>query len=327
MSPFIWLVASILLLAGAGFFSGCEMGLYALNRVRLRLRAEQNQAGSAATLLELTRRRDEAVMAILLLQNIAGYFLTVTTAKLLVEAWSMDASRVEFYSALILSPLIFVVGDVVPKNWFRQDADRLMYGAARLLRWNLLLLRATGIPWVMSLASREIARRMGQDEREEWLGGRGEVLGLLREGAEGVLNEEQTQIVERVMEFSRIQARTIMIPRRRVVAVPIDIDRRSFEHIVRLHAYSRLPVIARDGRSVAGIVSVPAVLAEEDFDLAAKLQTPLLMRGNESAAHALIRLQQSGANMAIVTEPRQPFVGIVTLKDVVEEIFGELPAW
>jgi CBS domain containing-hemolysin-like protein len=70
--------------------------------------------------------------------------------------------------------------------------------------------------------SKLAARYMGADEREDWLGTRGDILGLLREGAAGgVITEEQTQIVERVPNLSRVHLRSIMIPRRRVLAVPI----------------------------------------------------------------------------------------------------------
>jgi CBS domain containing-hemolysin-like protein len=328
MSDAFWIAVSLLLLIAVAFFSGSEMGLYSLNRVRLRLRAEQSPAGTAPILLDLTSGRDQTVLSILLLQNLCGYALTVATARTLMHVWHLHPGHVEWYSALILSPTIFVLGDVVPKNWFRQEADRLMYPVARLLQWSVALLQFTGLPALLGWASRTIARLVGRDDKAEWLGGRGEVLGLLREGAaEGVLSQEQTEIVERVLEFSRIRVGAMMIPRRRVITVPIDVDRRTFEHTVRLHPYSRLPVLSRDGRTVTGIVNVAAVLADDAFDLRRHLQEPLVLRAADFAVVALVRLQRSGAAMAIVSEPRQALLGIITLKDVVEEIFGELPAW
>jgi putative hemolysin len=146
--------------------------------------------------------------------------------------------------------------------------------------------------------------------------------------AGGALSEEQTQIVERVLNLSHIQVRTIMIPRRRVVVVPVHADRQQFESIVRGHNYSRMPVLAPDQRTVLGMVRVAEVLSHDDgFDLRKWVQPALSLSGYESAANALVKLQKSGMPMALVTDPRNEFVGIVTLKDVVDEIFGELPAW
>ena len=87
-------------------------------------------------------------------------------------------------------------------------------------------------------------------------------------------------------------------------------------------------VLAEDQRTVLGMVNVAEILSQDgDFDLRKLLQPALTLSGYESAANALVKLQQSGTPMAMVADPRNEFVGIVTLKDVVEEIFGELPAW
>jgi CBS domain containing-hemolysin-like protein len=326
---------ALALLLGIGFCSGCEMGMYCLNRVRLRLLSEGDGAASrreqhnARTLLDLYNHQQESVLAILLWQNVLGYLITVATSMWLTKLAGADETHAEFYSALILTPLIFVFGEVVPKNWFQIEADRLMYPCARVLRAAVVVLHFTGVLWLIQQTSRFTARWLGEDEREDWLGARGEVIGLLREGAAGgALSEEQTQIVERVLNLSHIQVRNIMIPRRRVVVIPAHADRRLFESIVRNHSYSRMPVLAADQRNVLGMVRVAEVLSDEgDFDLRKWLQPAITLSGYESAANTLVKLQQSGTAMAMVADPRNEFIGIVTLKDVVEEIFGELPAW
>jgi CBS domain containing-hemolysin-like protein len=89
-----------------------------------------------------------------------------------------------------------------------------------------------------------------------------------------------------------------------------------------------MPVLAPDQHTVLGMVNVAEVLSHGGgFDLPQCIQPALTLSGYESAANALVKLQQSGMPMAMVTDPRNEFVGIVTLKDVVDEIFGELPAW
>jgi putative hemolysin len=321
--------AAFLFLLGSAVYCGSEMGMYSLNRIRLRLEAEKPEAGGARALLKLMMRRDETVMGILLWQNICGYLITVVFSFWLATAVHVQETHVEFYSAVILSPLMFVIGDVVPKNWFQVEADRLMYRVGRFLKLSIDLLRYTGILWVLTQISRLVARYFGEEQREDWLGTRGEVVGLLREGAaEGLLSEEQTQIVERVMDFSRVQVRSIMIPRRRAITVPINATRREFETIVRLHPFSRLPVMARDGRRVVGAIQVTEALADESgFSIEKWMHPPLFLSGTDTAATALVHLQRQSAAMAIVQDQRQTFIGVLTLKDVVEEIFGELPAW
>lgn len=329
MTALLWLIAAIFFTAAGGFYSGSEMGLYCVNRVRLRLRAEQTDARDARRLSRLVHRQQETVLGILLGTNLANYLLTVATATLLAGAAGIQPHHVEFYTAAILSPLIFVIGDVVPKNCYQIKADRLMYRSALPLRATVLFFRATGVLWLLHGVTRLGARLAGHDEREEWREPRAEVVGLLREGAaEGALTEDQARIVERVMRLSTVRVGTIMVPRRHVAAVPVDADRGRFEQIVRGHNYSRMPVLARDRRSIVGIVNVYDVLADEtDTGVETRMHTPVTIHARDSAASALVQLRRAPATMAIVTDPRRGFVGIVTLKDVIEEIFGELPAW
>ena len=162
-----------------------------------------------------------------------------------------------------------------------------------------------------------------------WTGPRAEVTGLLREGgAYGALTMEQTKIIERVMNLSEVRVGSIMVPRRKVTVIPLDITRSDFLKVISSRKYSRLPVTRRDGNRVVGIVNVHHVLADEaGFSIERHMQRPLTLRANGSAANALVQLQQTEQTMAFVADPRRGDVGIVTLKDVVEEIFGELSAW
>ena len=325
----IWAVAAIAFLGLAAFYSGCEMGLYRLNRLRLRIRAERGRTRGARALMRLVEREQESVLAVLLSQNMANYLLTVAVSAFLARQGGLSIDEVEFYTAAALSPVVFVLGDVVPKNVFQIHADRLMYGAARLLYATVLLCRWTGAVALLQALSRLGTRIAGHEEQEGPRGGRGEIVGLLRAGAaEAALSEEQTRIIERVMNLSSIRAGSIMIPWRQVATIRVDTRREVFEQVVRWHNYSRMPVVGTDRRTVLGIVSVLDVLADDQGEGIERWVRPALtIPASDSAAAALLRLQKARATMAVVTDPRRGPVGILTLKDVVEEIFGELPAW
>jgi len=325
----LWLASTVLFLLASGFYSGTEMGLYCVNRLRIRLQAEQARKTPMRMLMDLTQRRQETVLAILLGTNLANYLLTVSGSRLIIDAFSIPADRAGFAIAAILAPLVFVFGDVVPKNWFQVDADRLMARSAVLLRGSVLLFRFTGVLWLLHALTRLVVRLTGHDAGDRWASPRAEVIGLLREGgAHGALTVEQTAIIERVMNLSDVRVSTIMVPRERVTTVPVDADRRLFERIIRGNKYSRLPVVGRDRKNIVGILNVHDALMDwRDNAIERCMRTPITIGAGESAANALVRLQRAERTMAIVTDPRRGCVGIVTLKDVVEEIFGELPAW
>ncbi len=329
MNAFLLSTSVILFVLLAGMFSGSEMGIYCLNRIRLRLRAEDPNARQARTLQRLLERQEDTVLAVLVAQNIAGYLLTVAASRWLMEVAGVNPDRAEFYTAAVCAPIIFVLGDVVPKNWFQTEADRLMYPLSSVLAWSVRGLRLTGVVGVLNALSWLGARLMGQDARGPRHGHRGELLGLLRESAaEGTITEEQTRIVEGVMNLSSIPIGSIMIPRRLTVTVPIDTGPEALQAFVRAHPFSRMPVVARDRRTIAGIVNVHDVLADEHGGgVEDHLREVLRIGAKESAANALLQLQRAHGTMALVTDPRRGVVGMITLKDIVEEIFGELSAW
>lgn len=319
-------LAAVVFLLTAGFFSGCEMGMYCINRIRLRLRAEREDAKQARLLLRLTERQDAVVLSILLWQNVAGYLTTVAATAFLARIGSGDPRHIEFYAAAVLSPLTFAFGDVVPKNWFQVEADRLMYRAARLLYASVAIMRLTGVVWLLQQVPRLALRFAPAEDGDQWKGPRGEVIGLLREGAaEGALTEEQTHIVERVLSLSSIRVGSLMIPRDNVLTVPIEASEELFRHVVRRHPFTHLPVLAADRKRVLGIVNVNEVLADEaGYSLQRHLRPAIEVHARETAAAALVRLQREDVTIAIVLDPRRGFVGIITLTDIVEEIFGDL---
>jgi CBS domain containing-hemolysin-like protein len=329
MTVVIALFASLLFLLASGYFSGSEMGLYCVNRVRLRLAAEQHDP-NAARLKGMVDRQQETVLGILLGTNLANYLLTCSTTAFLTGAFQIHPDHVELYAAAILSPMIFVLGDVVPKNWFQLQADRLMLISSRLLHTCILLFRYTGVLWALQGLTYVSAKLASSDPQAGLQSPRLEVVGLLREGAAGgAVTEEQADITERVMNLSSIHVGTVMLPRRKAITVPITATRKDLERVVRYHSYSRMPVIDRDGRTVAGIVNAYDILAQESESTAIEgwIQPMLEIEASETVYNALVLLQRNKATMAIVTDPRRGFVGIMTLKDVIEEIFGELPAW
>jgi len=329
MSEILWLTACLILLAGSGFFSGTEMGLYCVNRLRVRLRAEHQPRWSMRSLWWMMRHPQDTVVAILVGNNLVNYLLTVSATYLALEVLRLSPTATKFYMAAVLSPLVFVFGDVVPKNWFQLDADRLMARSALLLGGCVFVLRSTGILWSLRQMNRLVVWLTGHGTARGLDSPRGEVLGLLHEGgAFGALTADQAEIIERVMNLSEVSVGSIMVPRRSVVTVPLDADQSALYHIIASCSHSRLPVVGVDGRSIIGIVDVHDVLSAETHQpLKEFMKPPLVIPASASAAAALLELQKAEAAMAIVTDPRRGEVGIVTLKDVVEEIFGELPEW
>jgi len=115
-----------------------------------------------------------------------------------------------------------------------------------------------------------------------------------------------------------------------VASVPLDITRPRFVEELRRHSYSRLPVWEGSREHVVGIVHINDVLAAkgDSMDLPALMQRDFVVVSPEmDVGQAMLALRKARAAMAVVRDAKGRAVGIITVKDLVEEVVGELAAW
>ncbi len=313
----------------SAFFSGAETGIYCVNPVRTRVASEQNRPG-ARRLADLLERTDDLVITCLIGTNLADYITTVCATVLLLRA-AVSESQAELYATVILTPTILVFGGVVPKDWFRRRSDHLMLAMARPLIACVRLFSAVGLIWFFRSLSQGLLHRIDSRRAKDATGimPRVQTLRLLREGAaHGALTQYQRDVMERVMQLSSVRVASVMIPRARAALIPHDIARDDLLRIARMAHFSRLPVFEGHASRVVGILSLFDVLTDEhERPLSEWIRAPLRLPANITVAGALVRLQEARNTMAIVENRANECVGILTVKDLVEEIVGDLEAW
>jgi CBS domain containing-hemolysin-like protein len=328
--PWLAMLAGVLLAALA---NGIETGLYRLNRIRLRLRAE---AGDRRASILLTLLGDlRGMIIVCLISTNAGQFLATAVATMLVagSGWVGTSSGVELLTTLILTPLLFVFADVAPKSIFTAEADHWLYPMARPLRAAYLLLKKTGVVPALNGLSNLVLRavkRAGVEAAEPFTP-RQRLRALLSEShTEGVITGYQHELVHRVLGLRERLVRDVMIPMNRVAGVPVGITRPAFIEELRRHSFSRLPVWDGRRENIVGIVHINDVLAAQGdaMDLATLMHREIvIVPPDMPVGQAMFRLRQSRAAMAIVRDERGRAIGILTIKDLVEEVVGELAAW
>jgi putative hemolysin len=236
----------------------------------------------------------------------------------------------ELYTTLILTPIVFVFGEIVPKNVFQRNADRLMPRLAGILRVTHWMFQVTGIVaaqrWFSNMALRRFHRQTTSGSAFHTSL---DVYQVLREGAaEGVLSRMQSTMIERVHVLKTVRAGSIMVPFNNVEMLPADSTRASIEHRLGSLRHSRIPIYRGDRRNVVGVVHLLDILtAPPQADLASMARPPIPITSRMPVMDALALLQREYRRIAIVVEQDNRCVGIVTVKDLVEEIVGELAAW
>jgi len=324
----------LLALAGvllAALANGMETGLYRLNRFRLRLEAERNNR-RARMLLDLLRDLPSQIVVCLVVYNSGAYLTTIMVTTLVANAgWVESAIGVEVIATAILTPILFVFADVTPKSLFATDAERWAYPLAGAMRWAHRVLRSIGLVPILRGVSTlvlRIARRRAGDESSPFTP-RQRLRALIREGlAEGLITGYQDQLAEQVLALRDKRVGEVMISLRHVAAVPVDVTQRQFARELGRHSYSRLPVYENHRGNIVGVVHINDVLAQEGFGVASVMRHDVVrLPTDATVGAAMFRLRRQRAAMAVVCDARGRAVGIVTIKDLVEEIVGDLAAW
>lgn len=329
MTTFLLLLGTVAALGLSAFFSGVETGVYCLNRVRLNVLAGRGRP-RAVRLLALMKRPQELVITTLLGTNCADYLATVCITTLLLHA-TEARGLAEIYATALLTPLVLVFGGVIPKDWFQRESGRLMQLVSLPLAWCLRVACWTGLVGALDKLTQYLIRVVDplHAETSQDLLPRLQMHRLLSEGAaSGGLSAYQRETLDRVMNISRVRLADVMAPRARAIMVPLDIPRDDLLRIARMAHFSRLPVYRDDPRHIVGVVNVYHVLMDnEEKEIAEYIQPAEFLNAAETVPAALLKLQKSRQVMAIVTNNAGDCLGLVTIKDLVEEIVGELEAW
>lgn len=318
-------LGAIAALAASAFYSGAETGTYCLNRVRLRVRSERG-VPAARTLSRLMERPEDLIITSLVGTNIADFLTTALTTGLLI-ALLASPGLAELYTTLLVTPLVLVIGGIIPKDWFQRDADRLMSLAAVPLRISTAIVTASGVLPVLRMVTHFVVRRIDPEWKssEQDALPRARVSRLLIEGAaHGGLTAFQRDTIQRVLRMNQVRVGAMMTPRARAILAPVTIPREEFLRIARMSHFSRIPVYESSPRFVTGVVSVHDVIMDDaprpirDYVLPA-----FVVQADETAPAALLRMQQARREMGIVVDRAGACVGLFTMKDLVEEIVGE----
>jgi CBS domain containing-hemolysin-like protein len=308
-----YVLFSILL---AAVFSGAEMGLVSVNRLKLRQAVERGRP--AARMLRRLMDRQEAVLTTTLIMNNLFTISGAAVATYLLEQRLGESGAL--VATAVMTSAHVVLSEIVPKAIFRQLADQLMPALAPLLRAAVALLT----PIVATLNA--IYRRFLPGPRSLFVS-REELLLLVKEASREVGSRfRERKMLESVFDFSETVAREVMIPLSDVVAIDETATVPELLELVRRHGHTRIPIYRRRPDRIAGFVNIFDVLyAREPRESVQDYRREIPIFPDSKRIDRLLRdLQARRASMAAIVNEFGMVNGIVTVEDIIEEIMGEI---
>lgn len=342
------ILAAVLLLNG--FFATAEVALISVRKSRLRTLAEEGQAGAQAALnllanpsqlLSLTQAG--VTLASLGLgwagENTVYELLQAALHPLLAPRWEPLWHLISFGIAfLAISYAHIVIGEVVPKNIAIEKADRMaILVAPVLVVFSRVLLPFT---YFAEASARAVSRWIGLKGAHGGGGHSAEELKFIvsSSGREGHLHRFQEDAIQALLELSDYYAREIMVPRNAIVSVSVDASLDQVLRRMREHEYSRIPVYEGSPEHIVGYVHYKDMMRiwEErrlanmrrrplpPFHLSRVLRKPLVVPETKPLGDLIDEFRETHIHMAIVVDEFGTIVGLVTLEDALEQIFGEI---
>lgn len=316
----IALAAGVCLLASA-FFSGTETGLMSVSRIRLRSRPD----AETAALNRLLLRVEDPILTCLIgtnLTNVLGSALV--TAALTVRF----GARGDVIAAVLMSTLIILFGEILPKLLYREYPERLTLASTRPLRGAMFLLAP--VRAVLLGYSRLLQRLLpGDAEAGDREANREATAALLRTQHGRAGDRSFREMLARCLELGALDLGVLMTPAARMVSLPRGADLAACRTTAAVSGYSRLPVIDGDPRRPVGwVLARDLLFLDEDAPWrgipATILRTCPWVRRDLSPWDLFEEMRWQQQQIAMVADEAGDLVGLVTLEDLLEVLVGSI---
>ncbi|MFZ9033261.1 MAG: CNNM domain-containing protein [Anaerohalosphaeraceae bacterium] len=320
----------LLLLLLSAFFAGTETGIYRISRFQVRVGSE-NGRPSYKMLLRILQDGQGLILSLLLGNNLVNNLLTGLVTFMFLGL-SSGERLAGIYATAVLTPVLFIFGEMIPKNLFYYKANTFVPATAWLNWFFYRLFTLTGAVWLLKNFSRILSFlfRLKIDTAEVVdVSKRHQVHQIIHETREeGLLSDTQKKMMNRLIEIPYMPVTETMVKLRDVEMLPVDTTREELLNHLKKSRFTRQLVYQSDRSRILGCIHIYQTLAKSEplSDLSKEI-TPLLeIDRNASVIDAINLLRERHERMALVIasvrKEKHP-VGIITLQDLIEEITGE----
>ncbi len=328
------LVSEIVILLGflilSAFFSSSETALFSLNKLQLKkMQQKEGENWQVKSIIKLLDDPQRTLIAILtgnMFVNVAASSLaTYLTIKLFGDIGTSIAT-----GAMIF--LILVFGEIVPKSLAVVNAEKISRKVAKpidiiasiilpLIKFFKILINI-----IFYSLGKKIVKRKKEITEDD-------LISLIDLGKdEGVLEEEEKEMIRNIFEFGDTTVKEVMVPRVDMACIPSNTKLGSVLYLIKKVGHSRIPVYEGTIDNIIGILYAKDLLAvyeqwykiKEKFDLKKILRKTYFVPENKKIDDLLDVFQRDRIQIAIVVDEYGGTAGLITMEDVVEEIVGEI---
>lgn len=313
----------------SGFFSASETALTSVSRHRLKLLAKSKEEEEEESEVHFFNKLLTALLISNNMVNILASSLAAVMFSRIISSQSLSA----ILSTLVMTFILLIFGEITPKILARQNSERLFEASIKVIVFLSKILSPV-ITMFITIANSVVKLFGGHVVQETPFITMDDIASYLEMGREeGSITHEEGLMIERTIEMDETLVKEIMIPRIDIVAVEESQTLREAMEIIVEEEYSRIPVYRETIDNIVGICYAKDVLsfiAQRGMDIVDKvlvkelMRAPLFVPEFMPVSELLKEFKAKKMHMAIVVDEYGGTAGIVTMEDILEEIFGEI---
>ncbi len=325
----LWIGFCICLIL-SGCFSGTESALSLVNRIRIKAKADEGDK-RAKRVHYIVNHFDKALTTILVGNNVvntAGASIaTLIATRLFANSAGIDTSSLTFtlVTTLATTLVVFLFGEIIPKSFASDRPQTASLAAGGPLRFLMRVL--TPVTAVFGLISKGFSKMFHAEEAPSFT--EDELIDILDTAEEeGVVDEEQNDMLKSVLEFDETRVRDVMTMAKDVECIDIRSTTDEVLAALRTAGHSRIPVYSGSPDHIVGTLRVRRFLIEHrkrpGVKLRSMLTAPYFVREDAKIDEVLDAMRENKNHIAIVVDDDGRAVGIATIEDFLEELVGEI---
>ena len=325
--PLSWVIISVCVLAHF-FFSAGETALACANRFKMQVEADDGKK-SARLVLHVCEKYDRALITVLIGSNIVAIVASAVSTVLFYNLLSNSGlvnDTISLISSIVISLLIYILGDALPKTIARSIPDTLSKAFVYPIYWLMIIL------FPISFVFEKLAKLIEKIFRvkDESTFDEEDFENVVENASdEGVIEEEQGDIIQSALDFADTNVKEVLTPRNKVYALNIrGLDKEKLHQIILKTDYSRIPIYDGSFDNMIGVLHIKtyisAYLRNPNVSIRRKLQKPYFVSSRIMIDDLFNGFKKHHTHVALVRDNNKKIIGMVTMDDVLEELVSDI---
>lgn len=324
MSINILIAISVVLVILSMIFSATESAFLSINKLRVRLlRNKKNRR--ATRVWRLLNNKDRLINTLLVGNNIVNIALSSIFTYIAIELFGNAGVGL---ATFVVTLVLLIFGEISPKTIATHNPEPIAFffsgfiSCLEVILYPLVFIftKVTGI--FLKVANVDVKKETVTFTEEE-------IKIFLDVGKEqGILEKNESSMMHKVFRFSDLSAKAIMIPRKHIIAIREDFSYSKVIEYSQRYRLSRFPIYRSSLDDITGILYVkdmlPYKMCPEKFEVKKVMRPPLFILESKNMSGIQQMLRENRQSMAVVIDEYSGTKGVLTVEDLVKEIFGTI---